>query len=130
MWCINTLNLKNNYYGGYYMVEKKGADEQYCASCGAVVKKEAEICPKCGVRINKKSSEKKSKTTAGILAILLGSFGAHKFYLGHPGIGILYLCFCWLYIPGILGIIEGIIILTKSDEDFEEIYVKNKKSMF
>lgn len=59
-----------------------------------------------------------NRTTAGILAILLGDFGAHKFYLGNPGMGILYLIFCWTLIPGIAGVIEGIIYLTMSDEDF------------
>src|SRR5690554_3028666 len=37
----------------------------------------------------------KSKTTAGLLAIFLGAFGIHKFYLGRTGMGILYLLFCW-----------------------------------
>jgi TM2 domain-containing membrane protein YozV len=66
----------------------------------------------------------KSKTTAGILAILLGGIGAHKFYLGKVGLGILYLVFCWTYIPAILGLIEGIIYLTSSDEKFYYKYVK------
>jgi hypothetical protein len=30
--------------------ETKGPDEKFCATCGAIIKKEAEICPKCGVR--------------------------------------------------------------------------------
>jgi len=113
------------------MVEKKGADEKFCSSCGEVIKKEAEICPKCGVRASKKVyTPQKSKVAAGLLAILLGDFGVHKFYLGQVGIGLLYLCFCWTLIPGIIGLIEGIIYLTKSDEEFDEIYVKNKKAMF
>lgn len=57
----------------------------------------------------------KSKMTAGLLGIFLGGFGAHKFYLGKTGMGILYLVFCWTYIPGILGLIEGIMYLSKSD---------------
>lgn len=65
----------------------------------------------------------KSKVTAGILAILLGGLGIHKFYLGKPGKGILYLIFCWTYIPAILGLIEGIIYLTSSDEVFYQKYV-------
>ncbi|MDE6513340.1 MAG: NINE protein [Muribaculaceae bacterium] len=60
----------------------------------------------------------KSKTTAGILALLLGGFGVHKFYLGKSGMGILYLVFCWTYIPGLIALFEGISYLTKSDEDF------------
>lgn len=66
----------------------------------------------------------KSKVTAGILAILLGAFGAHKFYLGKVGTGILYLVFCWTGIVGIIGLIEGIMYLTCSDEEFQAKYVK------
>lgn len=60
----------------------------------------------------------KSKTTAGILGILLGGFGVHHFYLGNTGRGIIYLLFCWTYIPGIIGLIEGISYLLKSDSEF------------
>lgn len=67
---------------------------------------------------------KKSRTTAGILAILLGGIGAHKFYLGKTGMGILYLVFCWTYIPALLGLIEGIIYLTSDDEKFYYKYVR------
>lgn len=66
----------------------------------------------------------KSKTTAGILGILLGGLGIHKFYLGRIGMGILYLLFCWTYIPSIIGLIEGIIYLTSSEEKFYYKYVK------
>ena len=64
----------------------------------------------------------KSKTTAGILAILLGGLGAHKFYLGQPLMGVLYLLFIWTFIPAILGLIEGIIFLTLSDVEFDQRY--------
>lgn len=60
----------------------------------------------------------KSKTTAGILAILLGAFGIHKFYLGRWGWGIIYLVFCWTYIPAIIGFIEGVIYLISNPNDF------------
>lgn len=64
----------------------------------------------------------KSKTTAGILGILLGSFGAHKFYLGKTGKGILYLVFSWTGIPGLIGLIEGIKYLTMSEDEFNAKY--------
>ncbi|MEY2193980.1 TM2 domain-containing protein [Neobacillus sp. BF23-41] len=60
----------------------------------------------------------KNKTIAGILGILLGGIGAHKFYLGRPGMGILYLLFCWTYVPTIIGFIEGILYLVGNQEDF------------
>jgi TM2 domain-containing membrane protein YozV len=64
----------------------------------------------------------KSKVTAGVLGILLGGLGVHKFYLGKIGSGVLYLLFCWTGIPAIVGLIEGIIYLTMSDEDFNAKY--------
>lgn len=64
----------------------------------------------------------KSKIVAGILAILLGSLGIHKFYLGQKGKGILYLLFFWTYVPSILGFIEGIMILCSNDENFQIKY--------
>ena len=61
----------------------------------------------------------KSKVTAGVLAILLGGIGVHKFYLGKIGSGILYLCFCWTGVPAVLGLVEGIIYLCSNDENFQ-----------
>ena len=61
----------------------------------------------------------KSKVAAGILAIFFGGLGVHKFYLGKVGLGILYLCFCWTYIPALVGFIEGIIYLCSNDENFQ-----------
>lgn len=104
---------------------EKKVDEKYCASCGSIIKKEAELCPHCGIR--QKGSHKstsKSKIAAGVLAILLGGIGVHKFYLGQTGMGFLYLCFCWTWIPTIVGLIEGIIYLTQTDEEFESKYCK------
>ncbi len=58
----------------------------------------------------------KDKVSAGILAILLGGIGIHKFYLGKIGPGIAYLFLCWTLIPAIVGVIEGIYYLAVSDE--------------
>lgn len=62
---------------------------------------------------------KRSKTVAAVLAILLGGLGAHKFYLGKYGQGILYLLFCWTYIPSIIGVIEGISYLLADDVEWQ-----------
>mgnify|MGYP006075513743 CR=1 FL=1 len=84
-------------------------------------------------------SESKSKLAAGLFAILLGGLGVHKFYLGHtiPGVILLLVSvFGWalMFIPnlvvGVIVLIEGIIYLTKSDRDFQKIYVINKKIWF
>lgn len=65
----------------------------------------------------------KSKVVAGILALLLGGIGVHKFYLGKTGMGILYILFCWTGIPGIVAFIEGIMYLAGNDHNFQ---VKNR----
>lgn len=65
----------------------------------------------------------KSRISAGVLGILLGGLGIHKFYLGKAGLGILYLVFCWTFIPSVIGFIEGIIYLTQSDRAFS---IKNQ----
>lgn len=62
------------------------------------------------------------RLAAVLFAILLGCFGAHKFYLGKIGMGLLYLLFCWTGIPGIIGVIEGILYITMTDDEFESKY--------
>ncbi len=61
----------------------------------------------------------KSKVVAGILAILLGGLGIHKFYLGKVGMGVIYLLFVWTGIPAIIGLVEGILYLCSNDENFQ-----------
>lgn len=72
------------------------------------------------------------KTTAGILGILLGSFGVHKFYLGYQKEGLIQIGITIVTcgVASIIGFIEGIIYLTKSDEEFDKTYIENKKPWF
>ena len=51
-------------------------------------------------------SVRRDEVVGVLLALFLGCFGVHHFYLGRVGLGILYLCFCWTGIPAILGLIE------------------------
>jgi TM2 domain-containing membrane protein YozV len=60
----------------------------------------------------------KSRVVAAILALLIGGIGAHKFYLGKTGLGVLYLIFAWTFIPAIIAFIEGIMFLVQSDHQF------------
>ena len=61
----------------------------------------------------------KSKVTAALLAFFLGGFGAHKFYLGKPMVGLVYLVLCWTYIPAIIAFIEGLGYLCTNENDFQ-----------
>jgi TM2 domain-containing membrane protein YozV len=106
----------------------KKADEMFCPSCGEIIKKEAELCMKCGVRVKSPLASlghelnelggDKNKLVAGLLGIFLGSFGAHKFYLGKGGTAMWYVCFCWTGIPALIGIIEGISYLSMTEAAF------------
>lgn len=71
------------------------------------------------------------KVAAGILGILLGGLGIHKFYLGYTKEGIIQIVLSLLCgIGAIIGLIEGIIYLTKSDEEFVATYITGKKGWF
>lgn len=76
------------------------------------------------------------KIAAGICGILIGSLGIHKFILGLTGPGIIMLLVSILTcgigsIPmSIIGLIEGILYLTKSDEEFYRLYAVEKKGWF
>jgi len=85
-------------------------------------------------------AERKSKIAAGLLAIFLGSLGIHKFYLGFTKPGIIYLCISVIggiitfgIVTGVMGtiaLVEGILYLTKSDEEFYQLYEVQKKQWF
>jgi len=91
-------------------VREKAVDEAFCSSCGAIIKKEAEICPKCGVR--QKGSSGKGDVgakwlTLVLLSFFLGALGVDRFYTGYIGLGILKLitaggCGVWALIDFIL----------------------------
>lgn len=69
-----------------------------------------------------------TKLIQSSLAIFLGSFGAHKFYLGKNFQGVLYCIFFWTLIPGMLGFFEGLrYLVMRVDDYYEEYYVNLKK---
>jgi len=71
------------------------------------------------------------KIIAGILGILIGSLGIHKFILGYTKEGVIQILLSLLCgLGGIIGLIEGIIYLTKSDEDFYNTYQVGKRGWF
>ncbi len=103
----------------------------YCQKCGTELAADAAFCPNCGnarspnagayadFRMETFHTGKRVNQIAYVLlAALLGGFGIHKFYAGKIGMGILYLLFCWTFIPGMLGIIEAVLGATrKADAD-------------
>jgi len=76
------------------------------------------------------------KIAAGVCGILLGALGIHKFILGYTKEGVIMLLVTILtlgfggFIMGIIGLIKGILYLTKSDADFVATYVNAKKGWF
>ncbi|WP_034912872.1 MULTISPECIES: TM2 domain-containing protein [Erwinia] len=88
----------------------------FCRGCGKEIHKDAAACPGCGAP--QKTAGTKSKLTATLLAFFFGGLGAHKFYLGKTGQGILYLLFFWTFIPALIAFVEFIIYLCTSEEDF------------
>ena len=115
--------------------------DKFCLHCGAETKAGQAICLKCGAALENAApaavpAGDKSRIAAALLAIFLGGLGAHEFYLGHNksgliriAIGIVGLC---LMLPAasIIGLIEGIIYLTKSDSEFHKTYVVDGKEWF
>ncbi len=93
-----------------------------CIRCNALIGSNLAVCPYCGTNQMAAPVGQHNKLVAGLLAILLGSIGAHKFYLGQTGQGIIYLLLCWTFIPGVIGVIEGIIYLSMSDAAFYQKY--------
>ena len=121
---------------------------KYCQHCGTQNPKDSKFCSSCGGQFEFQKQQSpasapstetytnepqprsaqstqyvrppKDRTVAVILALLLGGFGVHKFYLENNSSGLLYLCFFWTGIPEIIGFIEGIIYLTESEEEFQE----------
>lgn len=75
----------------------------------------------------------KERVPAGLLAILLGPFGAHLFYLGHTGWAIGFLVSTLLtcgyggLITGVIGLIQGILYLCANDYEFQQKYVIEKR---
>lgn len=123
---------------------------RYCTKCGATNDETAQYCANCqaplasiggyqpmqsvnqGQMQDWKSLGADKKLVAGICGILLGGFGVHKFILGYTTEGIIQIVITFVTcgVGSIVGLVEGIIYLTKSDEDFVRTYIQNKKGWF
>ncbi|WP_404789763.1 TM2 domain-containing protein [Altericista sp. CCNU0014] len=89
---------------------------------------------------NPSSETSSKKIAAGICGILLGALGVHKFILGYTQEGVIMIlvtllggivtCGIASFVMGVIGLVEGIIYLTKSDSEFDAVYVTGKKGWF
>ncbi|MDD3155446.1 MAG: TM2 domain-containing protein [Victivallaceae bacterium] len=112
----------------------------FCKNCGQELSSDIKFCPNCGAPAGTNAlpdgvlpaDVANKKMTAGILGILLGGWGIHKFYLGMTSTGLIMLALtlCSCGVLGILGFIEGIIYLTKTDEAFYREYIVGRRQWF
>jgi len=116
-------------------------EKKFCPTCGITTQPNQSLCTKCGVSlISGSAAGDKGKVAAGLLGIFLGCIGIHKFYLGYNNEGLIMLlvsiiggivtCGVATGVISIIGLIEGIIYLTKSDEEFAKLYVRGHKGWF
>lgn len=113
-------------------------ERKFCNACGTPTEPGRTSCAKCGVSTLPAGT--KDKVAAGLLGIFLGSIGIHKFYLGYTTEGLIMLlgtligsfitCGASAGVLGIIGLVEGIIYLTKDEGEFHRIYVANKRGWF
>lgn len=98
-----------------------GRPRMFCHACGTSIDAQAEVCPACGVR-QKSDKERVSKAALLLMTFFLGGIGGHKFYLGKHWQGLLYLLFCWTYIPALAALVEFVIYACTSSERLNEKY--------
>lgn len=92
----------------------------FCQACGREIHRTARSCPACGARLAAPSRHK-DKTVAALLALFLGTFGIHRFYLGQWW-GLFYLFFSWTCLPALISVIECIVFLCTSQDNWDSRY--------
>ena len=121
-----------------------GGDAKKCRHCGEWVSRGCEgcgtpirgewaargLCAECQRRRHPVHAPQvplavpsgKSRGLAAILAFVTGGIGLHRFYLGNWMAGLVYLMFCWTFIPTLIGWVEGVRYMLMDDFDFEARY--------
>lgn len=118
----------------------------FCRRCGVALNLAQVICVKCGAGIQSAGASRfgggtgtswpKNKLTAGLLGILLGGCGAQKYYMGSWGWGLVFTVALFItmgfsgIVTGIIGLVEGIMILVMSEEDFAAKYPPETEAPF
>ena len=78
-------------------------------------------------RLDLRWIERKSRTTAALLAVFLGAFWLHHFYVGNKRRGFYYLAFFWTFVPFVLAWIDAIRIGLTTEQDFERKFVHHRQ---
>lgn len=116
-------NSKNN---GQYSEKKVAAEKNATVEKRVDTERKTDDIKKKAVAEKRTvTMKKRSRNVAGILAIMTGAIGLHKFYLGQWKKGIFYVLFFWTGIPGLLGLLEGAHLLG-SDAEPEQKAVPTK----
>lgn len=98
---------------------------RFCFACGLPLPLGAAVCAACAaVQISPAHPlpPSRSRLGAAFLALFLGDLGLHRFYLGRPQSGFVYLLFFWTFIPALIGFVEGVRLLAMSDAQFARDY--------
>lgn len=113
--------------------------ENYCRNCGSMLPVSYENQQMQARPGGQQVPGAEKKLAAGLCGILLGGFGVHKFILGYNTEGIImlaiqivgwFLCGIPSLVISIIGIVEGIMYLVKSDDEFVQTYVIGRKPWF
>jgi len=128
--------LAENRVNAQTLVQTEGAPEWKPLGSVPELASEVKTVPPAIVPPSALAARASNKIPAGICGILLGSLGIHKFILGYTGAGLVMLlvtvlsCFTLSFVMHIIGLIEGIIYLCRSDEEFVRTYVDGRKEWF
>ena len=117
----------------YLIANHRKGKTMYCTNCGVCLEDDVSFCPNCGQKVKREEyrtenimdklnegynsllTRPKSRLIAGILAIVLGSIGAHDFYLGYTKKGIAHLVMYVFFLgwfSGVWALIEALYIFT------------------
>ena len=116
-------------------------ERKFCPHCGKPSEPNQVLCTQCGASLAARpAAGGKDKLVAGLLGIFLSWLGIHKFYLGYTNAGLTMLlvslvgglvtCGVATGVMSLIGFIEGIVYLTRTDEEFQRLYVQGRKEWF
>ena len=143
MFCRNCeadIGPEDNVCGKCGMLPLAGV--RFCHRCGGPTSHGAVVCPACDSTLPRPVSSYSGdggtdkKVVAGLCGIFLGAFGVHKFVLGYTKEGLIMLlvslltCGFGFTIMGMVGFIEGIIYLTRTDAGFQSKYIDRQTPWF